>query len=716
MERMTGYNQLDQKQHEKEFSDFCEQLLFRKSNHAAIYTGSFFELPLMYFLETFTDVDSITYRRNICAIKKGEPTPKEFQGTVLIIHTEGSHHGYARLYSKSHNVPYTYAIIPEEMPAQCQVLLEISDISTGFLNNSTYVSKFLTNFHGLTRDIVEAIWCPNWPQVANEWKRRERRNGWPLPCTVENIVNNGCFLVAKPHKESQYVGNEWRFSFSEAELLLIHTWNHVQMYIYHILRLIKSDVVNTCGGKGMTFLTTYHFKTLMLWACEEKTKEFWSPDKVQSSIQELILDMIELLIEKQCRNYFMPGNNMLDHLPDTHNFEREVQFLMDSAELVHVYISNSVPATENRLKESSMRISINMLLLLQLKISFFYTVDPSKPRRQRYIPSSAIENSHLFRSNFINLFKCLVIHRRLGLEDFEVKLDGMCEVLRSIEDYFRSAHEEHFDGFTYVDISPMENAHTIIAKMLKVNIDSNGRKESTINNRQEADSNFVDRKSTRSEIFNWKSESVERSEVVCLAQMLLDVMNEQIEKPLCFHTAAYEANFYWTIYGDERNDIAVESHKRALNICNKWLSYADSIKNSLTFKFGCGLQGFPIIISNGWSMIFDKYIKVVLGFLSLVKAVTNSRSRSNYKLSDGETASYVIVHVYPIEFLRYISDQCQIDLKNNCRLDYSFEFRDDIAGLFLSAAIRIITKLFEESTEGFVHVSNNRLQLIDLLT
>jgi len=695
---MTESSHLDQERHEKKFSDFCEQLLFRKFNHAAIYTGSFFELPLIYFFATPTDIDSISYRRNTCAIKKGEPTPKEFNGTVLFIKTEGSHHGYARLFSKRNNTAFTYPTILEYMPAHCQVLLETSDISTGFLNRSTYVSKFLTNFHGLTRDIVEAIWCPNWPQEANEWKRRERRNGWPLPCTVENIVNNGCFLVAKPHKESQYVGNEWRFSFSEAELLLIHTWNHVQMYIYHILRLIKSDVVNTCGGKGMTFLTTYHFKTLMLWACEEKTKEFWSPDKVQSSIQELILDMIELLIEKQCRNYFMPGNNMLDHLPDTHNFEREVQFLIASVDLVHVYISNSVPATENRLKESSMRISINMLLLLQLKISFFYTVDPSKPRRQRYIPSSAIENSHLFRSNFINLFKCLVIHRRLGLEDFEVKLDGMCEVLRSIEDYFRSAHEEHFDGFTYVDISPMENAHTIIAKMLKVNIDSNGRKESTINNRQEADSNFVDRRSMRTETWNWKSETIERSEVACLAEMVLDVMNEQIEKPLCFHTAAYEANFYWTIYGSGRNEIALKSHKRALDICNKWLSYAESINNSMTFTFGCGLQGFPIIISNGWSAIFDKYIKAMLGFLSLVKAITYSKSRLNYKLSDGGTASHVIVHVYPIDFLRYVRDQCQIHLKDYGRLGYSFQFRDDIAGTFLCAAIRISIKFFEQST------------------
>ena len=196
--------------------------------------------------------------------------------------------------------------------------------------------------------LVDAIWCPNWPEEANEWKLRERPNDWPLSSTVNKIVNNGCFLVAKPHQGSQFIANEWRFSFSEAELILIHTWSDVQMYIYHILRLIKSDVVRKCGGKKMTFLTTYHFKTLMFWACEEKPKEFWLPGNIESSVKELLIIMIEWLTEKQCRNYFMPGNNMLDHLPDSHDFEREVQFLIDSVNLVDQYISNTVPFTEDR--------------------------------------------------------------------------------------------------------------------------------------------------------------------------------------------------------------------------------------------------------------------------------------------------------------------------------------------------------------------------------
>src|SRR6218665_1098378 len=132
LEGMAEYSQFDEEEHEKGFSDFCEQLLFRKLDDVAIYTGSFFELPLIYFFETLTDVDSVVYHRNICAIKRDEPTPKEFKGTVLIIQTEESHHGFARLYTKRHNNPSETN--PRLRPAYSHGILEKFDIPAGFLN------------------------------------------------------------------------------------------------------------------------------------------------------------------------------------------------------------------------------------------------------------------------------------------------------------------------------------------------------------------------------------------------------------------------------------------------------------------------------------------------------------------------------------------------------------------------------------------------------
>src|SRR6218665_709399 len=67
---------------------FANNFFFANFFEVVICSGSFFELPLIYFFETFSDVDNISYLKNICAIKSNEPTPKAFKGTVLIIPSE----------------------------------------------------------------------------------------------------------------------------------------------------------------------------------------------------------------------------------------------------------------------------------------------------------------------------------------------------------------------------------------------------------------------------------------------------------------------------------------------------------------------------------------------------------------------------------------------------------------------------------------------------
>jgi len=52
-------------------------------------------------------------------------------------------------------------------------------------------------------------------------------------------------------------------------------------------------------------------------------------DNISAIIAEIICVMIEWLIDKNCPNYFIPENNMLDHLTVDHSFSKEVDFLSD---------------------------------------------------------------------------------------------------------------------------------------------------------------------------------------------------------------------------------------------------------------------------------------------------------------------------------------------------------------------------------------------------
>ena len=107
---------------------------------------------------------------------------------------------------------------------------------------------------------------------------------------VRRIVSRGFHLVEVSHGRDPDRSTEWRFSFSVAERMLIRSWTDEQKYVYHILRLIKKMVIRETAGKAT--LSTYHFKTLMLWACEKKPKTFWSYENFETVIDELLLRMV----------------------------------------------------------------------------------------------------------------------------------------------------------------------------------------------------------------------------------------------------------------------------------------------------------------------------------------------------------------------------------------------------------------------------------------
>ena len=104
---------------------------------------------------------------------------------------------------------------------------------------------------------------------------------------------------------------EWRFLFSRAELFIINSWMMSQMIVYTTLWVLNKKMIASSN------LCTYYFKTLMFWACEEKPAQFWRDDLLVESVCELLIEMIKCVKSKFCVNYFIPGNNMIDHLIDT---------------------------------------------------------------------------------------------------------------------------------------------------------------------------------------------------------------------------------------------------------------------------------------------------------------------------------------------------------------------------------------------------------------
>src|SRR6218665_3945501 len=266
-----------------EYLEFEKVLFSRNDPIRHLLCGSFFELPIFYYISNPTDIDIISYDTTLCAIYKHVCVPADRERYVVTIDTTDCHVGYVRLRNGAEyfRKPYHFDNGPAfkrqvTVPACLRALLGL--ISTRWQEMNT-----------VTADKVFAISCPLWPPDAHEWKCRKRLNGWPPEDTINSIVNGGCHLVCKPHAKNPNDDTQWRYSFSQAETILIHnTWTDVQKYIYHLLRIIKRDAVMKCGGQDDTFVSTYYFKTLMLWACEEKPSKFWEERNIVPSVRELL--------------------------------------------------------------------------------------------------------------------------------------------------------------------------------------------------------------------------------------------------------------------------------------------------------------------------------------------------------------------------------------------------------------------------------------------
>ena len=85
------------------------------------------------------------------------------------------------------------------------------------------------------------------------------------------VVQYECDFVRVAHKHSanRYNDNEWRFSFSMAELIIIKSWTRTQRIIFRALR-----VLSKCCQTEHSQINSYFIKTLMFWACEEKWEYF----------------------------------------------------------------------------------------------------------------------------------------------------------------------------------------------------------------------------------------------------------------------------------------------------------------------------------------------------------------------------------------------------------------------------------------------------------
>ena len=148
-------------------------------------------------------------------------------------------------------------------------------------------------------DSTRCISCLDWPPQAHRWSRRQRKFGWPTSEIISEVIEAGCDIVPKAHPEHKQDEFQWRISFSRAEMILLKSLTPTQQIVYHLLRYFaKKELIEV--GQQHNVMQGYCLKTLMLWACERKSLDWWKSECVIQITCTLLQTLRKWLSKKHC--------------------------------------------------------------------------------------------------------------------------------------------------------------------------------------------------------------------------------------------------------------------------------------------------------------------------------------------------------------------------------------------------------------------------------
>jgi len=293
-----------------------------------LITGSSAEFYIQPMLSCVGDVDIMYQYCNRLAIPDGFPPPTElpagFHSRVEvfeIVECESEVPGYVLLHRSylltedSDTGKYNAMQSEPGYWAYCE---------RGYLNareeiHGPAVTRRATPTESeLSVDQVPCVRCLWWPSQAADWPTRHRNYDWPDSATVDLVVSDGCHVVNVAHhqcRDDEFMrDNQWRLSFSRAEIVLLNRCMPVQQILYHLLRVFNKTVrlTDITDDTGTKIFSNYYLKTLILWTCELKPQSWWTDDMNVVRICFKLLHMLaDWLNNKICPHYFVNNCNLL---------------------------------------------------------------------------------------------------------------------------------------------------------------------------------------------------------------------------------------------------------------------------------------------------------------------------------------------------------------------------------------------------------------------
>ena len=160
-------------------------------------------------------------------------------------------------------------------------------------------------------DIAFAVSCQFWPQCAKEWIDRQRV--WPDKDELKLCVDGGVHLVAKS-PTNDYDNLAWRLTFAKAEGIISER-PLVYWYALRSWSLTKCFLQEFNITNKPNIITSYHIKTLFLYALERLPLDYWiNGEYTVKTIVSIIDELLAALAMHECPHYFTPAVNLFENI------------------------------------------------------------------------------------------------------------------------------------------------------------------------------------------------------------------------------------------------------------------------------------------------------------------------------------------------------------------------------------------------------------------
>ncbi|KAL5007368.1 hypothetical protein ScPMuIL_016174 [Solemya velum] len=263
-----------------------------------------------------SDTDIMTSIETMRVINS--PADWEVRPDMLTVYvdTVGVHSGYCRLKPMNNDEP-TFTQDFDRMERvkilDGEIFLDNNRWKYGLIFPHSKSGPAETIHLNVDAGDFDKLTCFNapWPPSAKEWLHRIRPSNYPPPDLIASTAKAGIHIVPTGHKASPYRDIEWRFSFSSAELYLVHRWPNTASKCYILLKLLKNEIGNEMPSLGKT-LCSYHLKTLMFWIVEETGIKFWSEHSLVDCLLFALRRLLEWIENGYIPHYFFRDNNLFE--------------------------------------------------------------------------------------------------------------------------------------------------------------------------------------------------------------------------------------------------------------------------------------------------------------------------------------------------------------------------------------------------------------------